>query len=264
MSDNVAQDFFNKQSEEEQKALQDSVDNASSEGKAILNKLKVSGSFLMEVQTFIFKDNKGKMKKMPNYDVSSTKGSLILTVPLAVVDECPGVPKGSSIITTITLCPAPGADQTKRDNVSNMMKPQIVALTGEESISMTPEWFDEWLVPKYEEKNGRYNLIKDHKMKNKVMVLTEMEEYQGKIKPVVKYITKAKDGDHSVPDEIIVENETSQDIKTPSDSEFSKESNISNSSIEDAVDDGSGDPVDYDADVAATPVKDVTPLPDDF
>ena len=257
MSENELENFFNSQSEEEQKALQESIDSASSEGKIKGVKLKASGSFLMEVPTYAFKDKKtGEMITKPGYKRSETKGVMSLSLPLVVSDGCEGAPKGASLITNIVISPAPGANKETRDKFMSMMKPKIVALTGEESISMTAKWFDEWIFPEYEEKDGKFNLIKDHKMKNKVMVITELVEWEKEIVPSVKAIIKAKDGNHSVVEEVAKEIVTNQNMKTPSESEFSKEPEMSDDKIEGAVDDG--DTVEVDIE------KEVNSLPDDF
>lgn len=258
MSDNVLQDFFNDQSEEEQKARQASVDQASSEGMSV--PLKVSGTFLMEVGTYAFPDKKTKeMRTSPELKISETKGSLMLLVSLRVIDSAPGVPKGSSILTNIVLSPAKGANKETMDNTMKLMKPRIVALTGEENISITSDWFDEWLLPKFEvEKNGKYKMIKDHKMKKQVMVVIEDDVYNDKPTLAVKSIIRAQPGDKSVPNTIVKEDEApKQEMKPPSDSEFS------NSDIDKAVDQGSTEqPQPEKSQPQSTPES--SSIPDDF
>ncbi len=235
MSDDVLKNFFNNQSEEEQQARQASVDNASSEASSL--PLKVSGSFLMEVGTYAFTDRKLKtMRTSPEYKISETKGSLMLLLSLRVVDGAPGVPKGSSILTNIVLSPATGANKETLDNTMNLMKPKIAALTGEKKISITADWFDEWLVPKFVEEDGKYKLIKDHKMKKQVIVIVEDSVYNDKPVLAVKSIITAQPGDKSTPNIIVKEEDVpKQDMKAPSDSEFG------NSDIDKVVDQGSAD-----------------------
>lgn len=246
----ILQDFFNNQSEDEQRERQASVDQASSESGSL--PLKVSGSYLMEVATFAFTDKKSKkMRTSPELKVSETKGSLMLVLSLRVVDGAPGVPKGSSIITNIVLSPAKGANKETLDNTMRLMKPRVAALTGQKSISVTSDWIEEWLLPKFEDKNGKYTMIKDHKMKEKVMVIVDDDIYLEKPVLAVKQIMKAQPGDKSVPNTIVKEEETKQDMKAPSESEFSDED------INKAVDDGSG----------STPnvvIPETSNLPDDF
>ena len=252
MSDNVLQNFFNDQSEEDQKARQESVNKASSESGSL--PLKVSGTFLMEVGTYAFSDKKTKeMRTSPELKVSDTKGSLMLLISLRVADVAPGVPKGSSILTNVVLSPAKGANVETLDNTMKLMKPRIIALTGSEKISVTAEWIDEWLLPKFVEENGKYKLIKDHKMKKKVMVVIEDDVYNDKPTLSVKAIIKSQPGDKSVPNVIVKEDEPKQDMKAPSEDEFSKEK------IEGAVDDGSPE-----AESEKPAGIDATAIPDDF
>jgi len=248
MSDNVLQNFFNTQTEEDQKAREESIKQASSEGGSL--PLKVSGAFLMEAGTYAFTDKKTKeMRTSPELKVSDTKGSLMLFLSLKVVDGAPGAPKGSSILTNIVLSPATGANKQTLDNTMNLMKPKLVALTGESSISVTPEWIDEWLLPKFVSENGKYKMVKDHKMKRQVMVIVEDDVYNDKPTLSVKAIIKSQPGDKSVPNEIIRELETQQDMKAPSEDEFSNED------LDKAVDQGSTE---------QAPPKAATSLPDDF
>ena len=91
MSDNVLQNFFNTQTEEDQKAREESIKQASSEGGSL--PLKVSGAFLMEAGTYAFTDKKTKeMRTSPELKVSDTKGSLMLLLSLKFVDGAPGAP----------------------------------------------------------------------------------------------------------------------------------------------------------------------------
>ena len=251
MSD-VLQDFFNNQSEEEQKKRQDAVNKASSEGGSI--PLKVSGTYLMEVGTYAFPDKETKkMRTSPELKVSEKKGSLMLVISLRVADEVPGVPKGASILTNIVLSPATGANQETLDNTMRLMKPRIAALTGQKSISVTSEWIEEWLIPKFEEKDGSYTMVKDHKMKEKVMVVVEDDIYNDKPVLSVKQIMKAQPGDKSVPNEVTRDEEPAQEMKAPSQSEFSEEE------ISGAVDGGSDSPTEGDGEIPET-----SNLPDDF
>jgi len=252
MSNDVLQDFFNNQSEEDQKSRQSAIDSASSEGGPL--PLKVSGSFLMEVGTAAFKDKKTKtMRTSPELKVSETKGSLMLLLSLRVADGAPGVPKGSSILTNVVLSPAKGANKETLDNTMRLMKPRIVALTGEEKISITPDWIDEWLLPKFVEEGGQYKMIKDHKMKKKVMVIVEDDVYNDKPVLSVKSIMKAKDGDKSAPNEVVIKEEAKQEIKNPSESEFSEDE------IKNVIDDSQEK-----TNQSINDTPEISSLPDDF
>jgi len=196
--DNVVRDFYNKQSEEQRKKAQKIVDATSSE-QVQINKLTVSGRYLMEVPTFAFIDKQTKeMRHSPEVICSAKTKSLILVINLRVVDGTPAVPAGSSIFANITISPAAGATEDKLRKTISLMKPRISALTGTDNISLEPEWIEEYLVPTFESKDGKFKLIKDHKMKKRVMVTVEDSIYKEKEVLNVTSIVKAVEGDKSV------------------------------------------------------------------
>jgi len=196
MSDNILSEFLDNDTEENRRARQEEVDNASSEQRVRLTK---SGTYLMEVRTFAFPDkNTDQMRTSPEIRLSEHKKSLQLSINLSVVDGTPQVPKGASEFVNITLSPAKGADRQKIEKTMRMMKPQIVALTGETQIQITTEWIENYLMPKFKEKEGGgYEIVKDHKMKNKVMVTFEDDEYNGKPTLNMVSLRKAEEGDKS-------------------------------------------------------------------
>lgn len=193
----VLGEFFDQQTEEQKVAQQQSVNSASSESQQRIN-LSVSGRYLMEVPTFAWRDKQTRqMMTSPSFKMSSKK-SLMLVVSLRVVDGTPQVPKGASIMTNIILCPAAGASQETIDNTMRMMKPRLSALLGHDNISITSKWFEENLVPVYEDDGENFKLVRDHQMKKKVMVVVEDDVYENR--PVLKVtsIAPAQEGDKSV------------------------------------------------------------------
>jgi len=207
MSDEVLSGFLDDDTEENRKARQEAIDKAESEQRTTL---KVSGTYLMEVATFAFRDSKTKkMRTSPEIYVSEKKKSLILSINLKVVDGTPQAPKGASTFQTITLSPAKGADRDKIQKTMRMMKPRIVALTGESNIQITSEWIEDHLMAKFEEQpDGSFKMIKDHKMKNKVMVSFEDDEYQNQHTLNMLSIRKAEEGDKSISNAVSEEAES--------------------------------------------------------
>ena len=188
------------------------------------------------------------------YEISDKTKSLMLLISLKVADGAPGAPKGSSILTNIVLSPIKGADKKTLENTIRLMKPRIVALTGEENISITPEWIDEWLVPEFAKKpEGGYELVKDHKMKKQVMVIIEDDLYENKAVLKVKSIMKAQPGDKSIPNDVVVEEESQQQMKPPSESEFPDDK------IKRAVDTG-----DSESPPSEDDIPEKSSIPDDF
>lgn len=196
MSD-ILRDFIDSQTEEEKKLRQQSMDNASAEGGAL--PLKVSGTYLMEVATFAYKDKKNnKMRVSPEVFISDTKKSLNLKINMRVVDGTPQAPRGSSIFMNLVLSPSKGADQTKIDNVNRMLKPRLAVLTGEKNIKLSAEWLEEWLIAKFEERDGQYQMVKDHKMKQKFLAIIEDDVYNDKDTLRVASLLEAAENSKSV------------------------------------------------------------------
>jgi len=195
--------FFASQNEDFRKMAQQSANDAPEEiGTVPISK---PGNYLCEVKSFAYRDKKrnNAIRVFPEMYRSETKGSVNLSVPLSVIDGTPMIPKGSTIYKNITLCPGPvNGQHPTQETFSKIMrfaKPLLITLTGNNKIEMTDEWMEEYLLPKFEDRGNKFNLIKDHRMKNKVMVLVDNTlGTDGTIKLSVKNITKAQPGDKSV------------------------------------------------------------------
>jgi hypothetical protein len=97
----------------------------------------------------------------------------------------------------IVLCPD-SKNQEEIDKIMRFTKPRLVALTGETKISLTPEWINEWLLPTFEPKGNSFELIKDHKMKKRVVIFVDEDMGRdNKIRLQVKSIAKATPLDKS-------------------------------------------------------------------
>lgn len=195
MSDvDVLAGFYDEQTDEQKASQQAATDEAASEKS---QNLKVSGTYRMVANTFTYeKDNKRVI--FPRLEVSDKKKVLMLVVSLEVVDGTPEAPKGSSTLTNIVLSPAKGAGIKKIQSTVSMMKPKIVALTGESKIQLSKEWVAEFLTVQYDiDDAGKATLVKDHKMKQEVMVELEDDEYKNKPTLNVVSIRKALPGEKS-------------------------------------------------------------------
>lgn len=228
-------DFYS-QHGDQAKVAKEILDESSS--TPMSPKLDVSGRYLMRVdtRTYLDKDTK-EIRYSPEITVSKTKGSLILTISLVVVDGTNLVPKGSYIITTLVLMPKPGASEEKFINTMRMLKPRLVALLGTEDIDIGDgEWVEENLLPKFEGQK----LLRDHKMKNLVMVNVEDDVYNDSPTLKVTSIVAAKPGDHSE------SNVATPNIPVPTDTDIDDDSasnyvSVNPDSINDDEDDDSYD-----------------------
>lgn len=196
--DKAARKFFDSQSEEQKRAQQKSVDDASSEPQQRIN-LALSGKYLMEVPTFAWRDKNENKCTSPGLRVSERKKSLMLVISLKVADGVEYAPKGASTMTNIVISPAAGANQETIDNTMRLMKPRLAALLGHDNISITPEWIEQNLIPEFKEENNQFVLVRDHKLKQKVMVTVEDDVYENKPTLKVVQIVPAQPGDKSMP-----------------------------------------------------------------
>ena len=196
--DNQLQDFFANDDEDAKKRLQQSADQAPSEDQGKPKPIDHPGRYMCEVATFAYRNKeKTEVKSFPSLFLASTTKSLNLSVNLQTVESTAKVPKGASIYTNIALCPKEKT-QENIDKTMRFAKPRLVALTGTEKISLTPEWIDEWLLPKFDSTGTNIKLVRDHKMKQRVMVIVdEVLGNDGKIRLSVKSISKVVAGDKS-------------------------------------------------------------------
>jgi hypothetical protein len=204
----VMSDFLAKQNEELKAAAQEGITNASEELSS--KQISVPGNYLCEAAAFAFRDKKkGLVRSYPELYVSSEKGSLNLNVCLKVVDGTPKVPKGSSIYKNITICPGSinGQNPTREtiEKVMRFTKPSLVMLTGTKDINLTDEWVEEWLMARFEEKSPeKFVMVKDHKMKQKVMCLVDYVAGKDNILRLsVKNMIKAQPSDKSESFEVV-------------------------------------------------------------
>jgi hypothetical protein len=198
----VMSDFLSRQNEEMKASVQEGLNNASDELSS--KQVSVPGNYLCEVAAFAFRDKKkNKVREYPELYISEEKGSLNLNVCLKVVDGTPKVPKGSSVYKNITIAPGAvnGQNPTKEtiDKVMRFTKPNLVMLTGNKNVNFTDEWINEWLLAKFEERSPeKFVMVKDHKMKEKVMCLVDyVAGRDGTVRLSVKNMTKAQPGDKS-------------------------------------------------------------------
>ena len=226
---NVIRDFLDNQTDDEKEKIQKALDHASSE-QAIIKKLEVSGTYLMEVATFAFNDKTTKeMRCSPEIIFSPKSKALILLINLRVVDGTSTVPAGSSIFSNIVISPASGASQEKIDNTMSMMKPKIAALTGISDIKFEATWLEENLQPVFKKTGKKFELVKDHKMKQRVMVTVEDDIYLEREVLKVTSIVKAKEGDKSISN--TVKPESTSNVEAPPKEEDQIDSDVNSENI---------------------------------
>ena len=164
-------------------------------------RLSVSGRYRMRVDTYAYTktvDSGTEVVVMPNIK-ESAKGSLLLTFSLSVVDGTDVVPAGANRVANIVLLPAPGANAETIANTAKMMKPRLSALLGHSDICLSDlSWIEQNLLPEFQEKGAMFKLVRDHKMKNEVMVTWEDDVWNNELTLKLKSIAPALPGDKSV------------------------------------------------------------------
>ena len=148
MIDQEVAGFFNEMNEEDRDRIKKATDATSSEGNR--QSINVPGKYRVAVRTSAWDDKEsGKFNMLPRLSVSKTK-SLMLQMSLEVVDGTEFVSKGSTIFHNIVLVPSKGATNDKINGTLRLMKPQLVALTGNEDIDVSNlEWVSNHLIAEF-------------------------------------------------------------------------------------------------------------------
>lgn len=195
--ENAVSDFFDNQSAEEKQQAQSSYNKQDDEGGSFENTPVLPGKYVMEASSFAWEKD-GKFNSRPMLNINS-KGSLMATVSLKVTEGTAEVKKGSSVTAFISLVPKKGSTDEKVNSTMRMMKPQLIALTGQKEITIAQGWFEEFLTAEFEKQpNGKFKVIRDHKMKEKVYVeVNERLDEKDEVQSSVKYINKWNPGDKS-------------------------------------------------------------------
>jgi len=159
--------------------------------------LDISGSYIMEVSTFCFRNKNNKIIASPQLAVSS-KGGINLVAILRVVEGTSLVSVGDYITVNIPVWPGPKATYNEIENMFRMSKPRICALLGDDNFKISPEAIVQKFTAEWKEENGKFILVKDHSLKQRVFCVFEDHEYNNK--PSLKLVTlrKIQEGDKSV------------------------------------------------------------------
>jgi len=168
--------FLTNQSEEDKAKAQKATDASSSTQSSL--RVGVSGKYRMRVRNFYAVKNNVETV-FPKVEISSKKKSLMLTIMLETVDGTELVPAGSTTLHNITLMPAPGSSDELYANTAKMSKPQLCALLGIKDIKITDyQWLFDNVGVEYKDKK----IVKDHKMKEEVMVEMVDDWYNNALK----------------------------------------------------------------------------------
>lgn len=188
--------FFN---EENQSRTQEAINAAPSTGQDN-ESVKVPGTYLMKVKSFVMRKKNEDPKPFPSVIVSSkasTLGDLQLNLCFEVVDGTEATPAGAGLFYTLTLVKSPEADKTKAENTVKFMKPIICALVGQKNFNFTEAFVTENLTIGYDPTNGK--ITRDHKMKPVMCVVEEsVNPNNGRVGCRIKSIRAASLGDKSV------------------------------------------------------------------
>ena len=232
MIDQDVMGFFNEMSEEDREKIKNETNNANSEGR--MPQIDVPGKYRVKVRTAAW-DNKddGIMNMFPRLTVSKKAKSLMLQVSLEVVDGTEMVPKGATIFHNIVLVPSKGATNDKISGTLRLMKPQLVALTGNEDIDVSNmEWISKNLIAEFTKDGDNYKVSKMHSMIKEVMITVDETIYEGKERCEVISLRKA--GPAEVSESIKVKN--SSDSKSATEDAVAEaEDVVTEDSIADAM-----------------------------
>lgn len=219
MSKDDLDDFF--EDEGAEALAQKSLDNVND---FQYNPIKKPGTYLVKIDGYAKKDkeDENNLTIYPGIRKSPKKGTRMLHIKFSVVDGAPGVPKGSSIYTSIPVLPK-SPNKEALENILKVMRPRVQVLVGKENkIYMNAKWLREFLTAEYELKDDKPVLVRDHKMKNNVLIVVDEDEYKNDGSMKVVDILPAEKDSVSVVDEIEVDdNQEMADMEV--DDDFDKQ-----------------------------------------
>ncbi|HUT43368.1 MAG TPA: hypothetical protein VMW95_03445, partial [Desulfobacterales bacterium] len=181
------------------------LDRASGQDQVQARLLTVSGSYVMEVSTFCFRNNKKADKPIiiSPAVAPSSKGGFNLVASMKVVDGTAQVPAGDYITINVPVWPGAKATKEERENLFRLSKPRMCALLGVDNFKVDPKDLPAFIVDKFstqwdEGKDGKFSLTKDHALKAKVVCVFEDSIYNNRETLNLVQLRRFKEGDKSI------------------------------------------------------------------
>lgn len=181
-------------------AVANEFDRASSEDRVQNKMVAVSGTYVMGVSTLCFRNKKknGDLIISPTLAPSS-KGGLNLVASLEVLDGTPQVAKGDYLTVNIPVWPGPKASQEDVSKMFNLSKPRMCALLGVDSFKLDLDTLVEKFTTEWDEDdNGKFTLKKDHALKGKVVCVFDDGVYNNRPTLNLVNMRRFNEGDVSV------------------------------------------------------------------
>jgi hypothetical protein len=184
----------------ESKTIDDAFGRASSTDQSQAKILTVSGTYVMEVATFCFRNNKKKDRPViisPTL-ADSSKGGINLIASLKVVDGTDRVGVGDYITINVPVRPGPNASIEDAEKMFKLSKPRMCALLGDDNFNASLKNIVDKFSTEWKEVDGKFVLVKDHALKSKVVCVFEDGVYNDKAKLELVSLRKFKEGDKSI------------------------------------------------------------------
>lgn len=182
-------------------AVASEFDKTSGDDQVKSKLITISGTYVMEVATFCFRNGKKPEKPIiisPTL-ANSSKGGINLVVSLKVVDGTSQVAAGDYITANIPVWPSPKATQEDVSKMFGLSKPRMCALLGVDNFKLDLNTLVEKFSTQWDEDSeGKFKLVKDHALKGRVVCVFEDTLYNNN--PTLKLVSlrRFKDGDKSV------------------------------------------------------------------
>lgn len=167
------------------------------------NKLvSVSGTYVMEVSTFCFRNKKRNNELVISPTLArSSKGGVNLVASMKVSEgfATDQVAAGDYITVNIPVWPGPKATEDDVSNMFRLSKPRMCALLGVDNFKIDlGVLVDKFSTQWDEQSDGTFKLTSDHSLKSKVVCVFDDDVYNDR--PTLKLVNmrKYKDGDKSV------------------------------------------------------------------
>lgn len=181
-------------------AVANEFDKTSGEDNVQNKMVGVSGTYVMNVSTFCFRNKKknGELIISPTLAPSS-KGGVNLVASLEVADGTQQVAKGDYLTVNIPVWPNPKATQEDVSKMFRLSKPRMCALLGVDDFKISLESLVEKFSTEWDETaDGKFELKKDHALKGKVVCVFEDDVYNNRPTLNLVNMRRFQEGDVSV------------------------------------------------------------------
>jgi len=183
-------------------AVSQQFDDTSGKDQVQSRLITTSGTYVMEVSTFCFRNKKRNNEVIISPTLAkSSKGGINLVASMQV---CKGfgtsqVSEGDYITVNVPVWPSPKATKDDVSNMFKLSKPRLCALLGVDNFKLELDnVVDKFSTEWSENEDGSFELKKDHALKGRVVCTFDDSVYNNRPTLNLVNMRRFKEGDKSV------------------------------------------------------------------